>query len=181
MGSPAKNIEIKARARHWASQITRAGALSDTPAEILKQKDTFFSTDMGRLKMRERPPFPAELISYDRPDGKRPKPSKYRILRMEDAEPLKSMLAETIGIRGQVVKIRTLFRNGPARIHFDDVAHLGFFIELEVVLEDGESVDEGRRKAEQLMGELHIHQDDLLAGAYVDLLDDVKPPSGSGS
>jgi predicted adenylyl cyclase CyaB len=53
----------------------------------------------------------------------------------------------------------------------DEVRELGNFLELEVVLDDRESVDVGVAEARKVMGQLGIHEDALVSGAYVDLLE----------
>ena len=58
-----------------------------------------------------------------------------------------------------------------ARIHLDEVRGLGSFMEIEVVLEDGEATAEGERVAEALLAELEIPAAALLAPAYIDLLE----------
>jgi hypothetical protein len=57
------------------------------------------------------------------------------------------------------------------RMHLDDVESLGQFMELEVVLRDGQSDDEGQAIAEELMTRLGVRKEDLLEGAYMDLLE----------
>jgi len=59
---------------------------------------------------------------------------------------------------------------GQTRIHLDEVAGLGAFVELEVVLREGQTPEEGRRVARQLMAALEIDESELVAGAYADLL-----------
>jgi predicted adenylyl cyclase CyaB len=75
------------------------------------------------------------------------------------------------GIRGVVRKTRYLYLVGQTRIHLDDVDGLGQFMELEVVLEEGQSDAEGQRVAENLMWALGVEQSDLIDGAYMDLLE----------
>ncbi len=59
---------------------------------------------------------------------------------------------------------------GRTRIHLDAVDGLGEFVELEVVLADGETAEAGREEARRLMGALEIAPESLVSGAYVDLL-----------
>ena len=59
---------------------------------------------------------------------------------------------------------------GQTRVHCDVVENLGEFVELEVVMEDGQSVDEGMEIANDLMKKLGVNNADLIDGAYMDLL-----------
>ena len=66
--------------------------------------------------------------------------------------------------------MRQLYLAGQTRIHVDTVKDLGDFVELEVVLRDDQSEDDGVAIAHQLMHALGIAETDLLDVAYVDLL-----------
>jgi adenylate cyclase class IV len=60
---------------------------------------------------------------------------------------------------------------GRTRVHLDEVRDLGHFLELEVVLRDGEAAADGEREAHALLAALVIPPDALLAPAYIDLLE----------
>lgn len=79
-------------------------------------------------------------------------------------------LSAALGVIGTVRKHRVLYLSGQTRIHLDDVEGLGDFLELEVVLDDGQSTAEAERIANDLMAQLGITGDDLVAVAYIDLL-----------
>jgi predicted adenylyl cyclase CyaB len=164
------NIEIKARARDFERQRKRADALAAGSAEHLVQEDTFFTVPFGRLKLRRLGDGSAELIQYDRDDSREPKESRYVFYRTEDPEGLEEVLAKALGIRGIVLKRRTVYLVGQTRIHLDQVEGLGAFIELEVVLDPGQDIQYGTAVAEDLMSKLEIEKEDLIAEAYVDLL-----------
>lgn len=71
---------------------------------------------------------------------------------------------------GRVIKHRTLVMAGRTRIHLDRVQDLGEFLELEVVLEEGEDAALGVAEAHELMQQLGVEPEQLLETAYVDLL-----------
>ena len=165
------NIEIKARVRDFEKLRRRAEQLSDRPAEVIPQEDTFFNTPTGRLKLRVLSPERGELIYYTRPDQEGPKRSDYQISLTSDPENLKHVLERAYGIRGVVRKKRYLYLIGQTRLHLDDVEGLGQFVELEVVLREGQSDAEGQAIAEGLMTALGVERTTLLEGAYIDLLE----------
>jgi len=165
------NIEIKARVRDFADIKLRAEKLSDTQVEVIPQKDTFFNVEKGRLKLRVLALDNAQLIFYTRPDQEGPKRSDYHIALTSDPENLKRVLELAYGIRGVVKKTRYLYLVGQTRVHLDDVDGLGQFMELEVVMREGQSDAEGQEIAETLMTSLGVERSDLLDGAYMDLLE----------
>ena len=165
------NIEIKARVHDMARLRARAEAISDTPVQVIPQEDTFFHTPKGRLKLRQLQPDQAQLVYYERPDQDGPKRSNYHIFETSDSQGLKTALSLALGIRGVVRKTRFLYLAGQTRIHLDDVEGLGQFMELEVVLREGQSDADGQAIAEDLMTRLGIRPEDLLEGAYMDLLE----------
>jgi predicted adenylyl cyclase CyaB len=172
------NIEIKAHARNFEKIKARAEKLSDTPVEVIPQEDIFFNTPQGRLKLRILSGEQSQLIYYTRPDQEGPKRSDYHIFHTGDPESLKRILELTYGIRGIVRKTRYLYLVGQTRVHLDDVEGLGQFMELEVVLQDGQSDSEGQAIAEDLMERLGVARSDLLDGAYMDLLESSAESSG---
>lgn len=170
------NIEIKARARNFEAIKTRAEGLSDTPLEVIPQEDIFFNVPQGRLKLRILAPNQGQLIYYTRPDREGPKRSDYHIAYTADPANLKRVLELAYGVRGIVKKTRYLYLVGQTRVHLDDVQGLGQFMELEVVLHEGQGDAEGQAIAESLMASLGVERSDLLEGAYMDLLE--KPSKG---
>ena len=164
------NIEIKAHVRNFSEIKSRAEKLGDTPVEVIPQEDTFFNTPQGRLKLRVVGD-QGQLIYYTRPDQEGPKRSNYHIVNTADPLNLKRVLELAYGIRGVVRKTRYLYLAGQTRIHLDDVEELGQFMELEVVLEEGQGDAEGQKIAEELMSALGVERSDLIDGAYMDLLE----------
>ncbi len=167
----SRNVEIKARVADAADFARRARALADAGPETIPQSDVFFAATRGRLKLR-RLSGRAELIWYERPDAAGPKTSRYSLVPVADPDALEAALTGALGVRGTVRKTRRLFMAGRTRIHLDAVEGLGDFMELEVVLREGEDVADGEAEARELMAALGIAGDDLVEAAYIDLLED---------
>jgi adenylate cyclase class IV len=78
------------------------------------------------------------------------------------------------GTRGEVNKHRTLFLTGQGqtRIHIDQVQGLepDLFIELEVVLRDDQTPDQGKMIAKDLCEKIGIKEENHIKYAYMDLL-----------
>jgi adenylate cyclase class IV len=166
----ARNVEIKARIDSVEALLPLALACADGPPELIAQDDTFFACTTGRLKLRAFADGRGELIAYQRPDASGPKTSDYAITPVADADALRATLARALGSAGRVIKRRTLLMVGRTRLHLDRVDGLGDFLELEVVLHDGEHAEAGEAIAHALLARLRIESGALVAGAYVDLL-----------
>ena len=164
------NIEIKARVADPARRRELAERLAGTSPVVLQQTDTFFPGARGRLKLRELSPTRGELISYHRADLAGTKQSHYLLACTDDPAALRAVLADAYGTGTVVTKTRLLYLVGQTRIHLDEVAGLGSFLELEVVLAEGQSPDEGHRTAREIMAALEVRDEDLIEGAYADLL-----------
>ena len=165
-----RNVEIKARVKDLWVLRERVIALADQDPELLNQEDTFFGCPSGRLKLRQLALDRGELIFYRRADGAGPKESTYSIYLTVSPEALAGVLSAALGVVGVVRKQRMLYRTGQVRIHLDKVEGLGNFVELEVVLRPEQTVEEGVLLANALMQRLGIPPEDLVAGAYLDLL-----------
>jgi predicted adenylyl cyclase CyaB len=146
-------------------------AIAGPSEALLVQEDTFFGCPNGRLKLRVFDDGSGELIFYERGDHAGPSESRFHKAPVSDPALLRTALDEALGIVGTVRKRRHLHLVGQTRIHLDEVAGLGHFLELEVVLADDQSIADGDVIARQLMADLGIRADDLIDVAYVDLLE----------
>ena len=168
--SMSRNIEIKGAVSTFAPVIDALKVIAPGTPASLSQEDTFFSCPSGRLKLRRFSQSFGELIYYIRADDAGPKESNY--IRVPTSEPdlLREALASAYGTVGVVRKHRAVHMVGRTRVHLDDVEGLGWFIELEVILGESEPAEVGMREARDLMAVLGIREDQLVSGAYVDLL-----------
>jgi predicted adenylyl cyclase CyaB len=174
----ARNVEIKARIAGVEAISARVARIATQGPVELSQDDTFFRCATGRLKLRTSSENEGELIFYRRADDEGPKESFY--LRAPTApDALRESLTLAYGQAGRVRKRRTLYLVGRTRVHLDVVEGLGAFLELEVVLDDGEAVERGMAEARDLMRVLGVEPGQLITGAYVDLLASGRQPSSA--
>ncbi len=173
--SEARNVEIKARIASVEALAPRVAALADRGPIEIEQDDTFFSCERGRLKLRALAPGEGQLIFYRRANQAGPKESRFIVSPTGSPDSLREALALAFGTAGRVRKHRTLYLVGRTRVHLDRVESLGHFLELEVVLAQGESADAGIKEARALMAALGLADGQLVEGAYVDLLAQREP------
>ena len=166
----ARNIEIKARIEDIEKLAAKVAVVADKGPFELFQDDTFFACANGRLKLRTFSATEAELIFYRRPDQAGPKESVYSIAPVTEPDKIREVLSRAYGQTGRVIKHRTLYLIGRTRVHLDKVEGLGDFLELEVVLAENEASEDGVSGANELLGKLGIPPENLIEGAYVDLL-----------
>lgn len=162
------NVEIKAKVVEFPAFLKRAKEISGANGDIIHQIDTFFNCPNGRLKIRCFPENKGLLIFYRRPDKIGPKVSEFQCVDLKYPDEMKRCLELAYGIKGEVRKKRTLFLVGQTRIHADEVENLGTFMELEVRLRDGQTVEEGHKISQDLMVRLGVREEDLVTGAYMD-------------
>lgn len=165
-----RNIELKARCLELDAARAAALAFGAQPVRREHQKDTYYHSPCGRLKIRETRGRRALMIWYQRPDETGTRASEYRLTPVGDVPRLKSALAASMGVRGEVVKRRELLRYRNVRIHLDTVDRLGTFIEYEAVLGERDSEDDAVELIAQLCDAMAIQRDNTVAGSYADLL-----------
>jgi len=168
---PSLNLELKARDADPDATVARCAALGAADHGVLDQRDTYFSSRHGRLKLREEDGSDAELIAYRRPDTTEAEQSAF--IRAPAADPtlMREALDAALGEKVVVVKRRRLFLWENVRIHLDEVEGLGTFIELEALVGPGlNSPVQAAEKVARLRSELAIGDDALVAVGYSDLL-----------
>jgi predicted adenylyl cyclase CyaB len=161
------NLELKARIPSLEAAAATAHHCGARFQGVLVQRDTYLRVLHGRLKIREIQDVGAELIYYIRDDSTGVKTSRYMKDPIQNVEVLKSILFQSLGILAIVNKRRHLFLYENARIHIDDVAGLGSFVEFEIV-------DGGQKPSETLMQLLcHtfvISDPNIVKASYSDLI-----------
>lgn len=166
----SRNIEIKASIENIKKLEEKVIKIANSEPTEIMQDDTFFKCPHGRLKLRTLSEDRGELIFYKRADKSGPKESFYLISKTSEPSILREALTMAYGSAGRVQKRRVLYLIGRTRVHLDRVEGLGEFLELEVVLEDNESLENGIEEAKKILHQLDVNDTQLVEGAYVDLL-----------
>jgi len=174
-GAPsARNIELKARCPDLAAAEHTARDLGATYHASERQQDTYFRSADGRLKLRQRwvenRPLPSELIWYRRSDEPRPRPSDYSLVPVANGAEMRVVLAGALGIVTEVVKQRTVYLHDNVRIHLDDVANLGTFLEFEAIVDGTCDEAAALAKLERLRVAFAVAPEHVLSSSYADLL-----------
>ena len=148
-----RNIELKMRCVDLPEAHRIAADLGAALDVVERQRDIYVPSRTGRLKLRQAWPddlasSPApqaragpgkrrrgELIWYRRGDEPRPRPSDYIVIAVEDDEALYAVLGEALGVTVEVDKRRAVYLYENVRIHIDDVAGLGGFVEFEAIVD----------------------------------------------
>jgi predicted adenylyl cyclase CyaB len=165
------NVEIKAKCNNPAfirNYLLSAGA--DFKG-VDEQTDTYFKVINGRLKLREGN-IENNLIFYERSDQTGPKNSHFSLVKVDDAEGLKEVLAKSAGIKVIVKKRREIYYINNVKFHIDEVHGLGSFIEIEA----GNMQAAGMTQ-QQLTDQCHFYlnvfcvkKENLVSHSYSDLL-----------
>ncbi len=164
------NLELKARCADLGAARERAREVATRCVGVDRQTDTYFVTKRGRLKLRESSLSGGQLIPYLRPDQRGPKNADYDVIRIEEPESVKALLAEILGVHRVVRKLREIWLYENVRIHLDQVESLGSFVELEAVYDGApDSLAAEQDKVRLLMERLGISEADLIDVSYEDL------------
>ena len=168
MSAPRRNVELKALDPDPVRSLAACRELGAEDRGVLRQRDTYFRTRSGRLKLREEEPGGATLIQYDRPDEASARESRYRLARVDDPRELRASLDAALGTLVVVEKERHLLLWEGVRIHLDTVAGLGAFVELEGVAPPDSDLSAEREKVARLQQALGIAE--VLTDSYSDRL-----------
>lgn len=164
-----QNFEFKARTNNLAGLEDAIQPFRPKFAGIDHQSDTYFHTINGRLKLREGN-IENALIWYERSNIAGAKASKVLLINSPDKS-IKEILTVALGIKIIVEKERRIWFIDSVKFHFDKVNHLGNFIEVEAIDEDGTIGLEKLKQQCAFYSDLFkILPGDYIAESYSDLL-----------
>jgi len=164
-----RNVEAKFRLTSHQRVLELAIAQGFTQSAELSQRDTFFVTAAGKLKLREEAGG-AHLIFYRRSDLAALQLSNYEIVPVAEPDRMRSIMGAAFGVLAEVRKRRVLLMRDNVRLHLDRVEELGDFGEIEAVLAEGENEAANRDRVARLLKDLGIDDADLIDVSYFELM-----------
>ncbi|PIW98623.1 MAG: hypothetical protein COZ80_09590 [Ignavibacteria bacterium CG_4_8_14_3_um_filter_37_9] len=160
------NLEIKVKVENFDLILSNLKKVKAKKAGLLHQKDVYFSTPKGLLKLRKEGKN-QQLIRYQRNEKGKNRWSNFEILELHQAH-AESFLKNLWDCEVVVEKVRLLYLHENTRIHLDKVKKLGSFIELET------KVLTTKKEAQQqflfLLKALQLDPKEELRLSYHDLL-----------
>jgi len=133
---------------------------------ILKQKDVYYSTPNGLLKLRIENKNES-LIFYNRNEKDKNRWSDFEVLEFAKGKGEK-FFNNLFDVEVIVKKERELFYYDDTRIHLDTVKSLGKFLELETLVINGK-VD-AKKRFEKIISLLKLDESKQIRKSYRDLL-----------
>ncbi len=164
------NFEFKARAPNLAKLEEKLKTLYPIYIGEDHQTDTYFNVPKGRMKLREGN-IENALIHYHRNNIAGAKQSDVILYQHEPNAALKNALATALGIKTVVEKKRKIYFVENVKFHFDQVAGLGSFIEVEAIDKDGLiGIEKLKEQCGFYTDFFEIHPKDIVAESYSDLV-----------
>ncbi|HEY8688272.1 MAG TPA: class IV adenylate cyclase [Chitinophagaceae bacterium] len=171
------NFEFKARTTELDNLEKKFLELDPKFIGEDNQTDTYFNVDKGRLKLREGN-IENSLIYYERPNTAGAKQSDVLLYQHQPDLPtgqagktLKDILIKLHGIKVIVDKRRKIYFIDNVKFHFDAIAELGTFIEVEAIDKDGSlGIEKLKEQADKYAAFFNIQPDDFIALSYSDML-----------
>ena len=160
------NLEIKVKVKNFDSILSSLKKLKAKKVGVLHQKDVYFSSAKGLLKLRKEGKS-QQLIRYQRNEKGKNRWSDFEILELHQAH-AESFLRNLLSCEVVVEKERVLYLYDDTRIHLDKVKKLGNFIELETKVVSTKK--DAQQRFRFLVNALQLNPKDELRLSYHDLL-----------
>lgn len=165
------NLELKVQLDSIANARVALKSIGAEYVETVIQTDTYFKCESGRLKLRESPDRPPEIIAYERPTSPGLRVSEYVIRREPEAQTDRvEEILDDHEIDVIVHKTRELHRLGNTRVHLDSVTDLGKFLEFEAVAATRREAEAESEKLAWMASGLGIDLDRSIPGSYSELM-----------
>jgi adenylate cyclase, class 2 len=167
---PVINFEFKARCADIIAAEKKLLTLDPAFAGEDNQTDTYFNVPDGRLKLREGN-IENALIFYKRENTAGAKLSTVLLYQHQPDASLKDILTASLGIKVVVAKKRRIYFIENVKFHFDSIAGLGTFAEVEAIDRTGDiGLEKLKEQCSAYADLLGIQPEDYIAHSYSDML-----------
>lgn len=164
------NFEFKARTNILTELEQNLLTLNPEFIGEDRQIDTYFNVSKGRLKLREGN-IENSLIHYERENTANAKSSKILLYQHQPDETLKAILIKTLGVKVVVDKLRKIYFIENVKFHFDNLADLGTFVEVEAIDKDGSiGIEKLQTQCRKYADFFEIKNEDYVSESYSDLI-----------
>jgi predicted adenylyl cyclase CyaB len=167
---PILNFEFKAKTTELDNLEKKLLELNPKFIGEDNQTDTYFNVTKGRLKLREGN-IENSLIWYERENTAGAKRSDVLLYSHTPDKILKDILIKVHGIKVIVEKRRRIYFIDNVKFHFDTIAELGTFIEVEAIDKNGNiGIEKLKEQANKYAALFNIKPSDYIALSYSDLI-----------
>jgi len=168
------NYEFKARTNRLDELESKLLPLNPVFKGVDFQIDTYFNVSLGRLKLREGN-IENSLIYYQREDFAGAKQSDVLMYKHNPDKALKEILTRSNGIKVVVEKQRKIYFVENVKFHFDTIAGLGTFAEVEAIDLTGDiGIERLKEQCAYYADLFEIGNDDYLSLSYSDLILEIR-------
>ncbi len=164
----ARNLEIKIKLNSFEVVKELLEERGIGIVDILNQQDTYYSWTKGLLKLRSVNGR-YELIKYLRDEVNKERWSDYFILEISSSN-AEDFLNDIMEVETVVKKRRELYLYKNTRIHLDNVYDLGFFLELETIVND--SLEDAKNEFDEIVDILGLDTTQQIKTSYRNLMMD---------
>ena len=169
-----KNFEFKVKVDELEKYENKILTLNPEFEGVKHQIDTYFNTELGRLKLRESND-ENSLINYDRENISGSKESQIILYQHKPNVALKNILTRQLGVKIIVDKKRKIYFIDNVKFHFDNVDGLGTFIEVEAIDRNEEfTTEELKEQCNKYFNFFQLTKSNLVDKSYSDLIIELK-------
>jgi len=169
-----KNFEFKVKVDELEKYENKILTLNPEFEGVKHQIDTYFNTELGRLKLRESND-ENSLINYDRENISGSKESQIILYQHKPNVALKNILTRQLGVKIIVDKKRRIYFIDNVKFHFDNVDGLGTFIEVEAIDRNEEfTTEELKEQCNKYFNFFQLTKSNLVDKSYSDLIIELK-------
>ena len=162
-----RNLELKIKIDDYEKTFAKAKELGAEEFAFLIQKDVYYQTNKGLLKLRIMPEH-SEFIFYNRNEAGGERWSDYHLLKIENEQNPEEFFNRIFEIVTVVEKERKVLMYDNTRIHLDKVKGLGEFLELETIVNG--TLENAIGRFNFLVAQLNLDTTRQIKKSYKDLM-----------